>query len=87
MDNQNVPILFHDGTWQQAFSDYLVHIFEKSSSMKSFSLYSYYLRQFFSDPDRTPDLYTRMEVETFLHRTSRARNNPDGEPSAATRLS
>jgi len=85
VNDLDIPILFADERWQSALADYLRHIYEKSESMRSFVLYSYYLQEFFIDQARTGDLYSRQECERYLHQPCKSRNNPEGQPSAATR--
>lgn len=59
--------LFVNAQWQQCFEDFLRSLGNKSGSRETPYLYERALRRFFSNPHRSPDTYTRAEVEAYLH--------------------
>lgn len=73
--------LFNSDVWQMAFESFITSIFNISGSEQSRSRYTSVLRAFFSDPERSPENYSRADVEAYLARGSTSTRNY-GKPIA-----
>lgn len=70
--------LFKNRQWQQCYDDWLRSSYELSGSNKTQLSYRSMTRAFFRNPQKTPDAYTRAEVEQFV----RGPAAPFGQPDA-----
>ncbi len=68
--------------WQACLDAFLQAVYDRSGSYGSLYNYRSVLRRFFSDPTRTPDTYTQMDVRMFLDLPS-ASNRNYGKPVSA----
>ncbi len=68
--------------WQACVDAFLQAVYDRSGSYGSLYNYRSVLRRFFSDPARTPDTYTQMDVRMFLDLPS-ASNRNYGKPVSA----
>ncbi len=71
-----VPHLFNNPDWQAC----LVAFVEQLRSPETRTSYTNTLARFFRDPERTPDLYTRAEVETFIRSAQSSQKHNAGQP-------
>lgn len=58
--------LFRNKLWQQCYEDFLHHLGNISGSKATPRDYNSVLHNFFTCPTRTPDVYSRPEIEQFL---------------------
>lgn len=72
-------------TWQECTTAFLAHLESISGSHNTVRAYTAILTSFFSDVRKTPDTYTRADVEAFLAGPSRGVRNRGKPPSASTR--
>lgn len=68
--------------WGQAYTSFLRRAHEKSGSTHTLAHYRQVLTCFFSEPAKSPEQYTRADVEQFLHSPGQA-NGRKGQPVAA----
>ncbi len=76
MDFQIVPTIFSDEAWQGCLVAYAGQL----RSNDTWSSYMGVLKRFFRDPERTPDLYTKAEVEHFIRSSHTSIRNNGGRP-------
>lgn len=60
--------VFQHKQWQRCYEHFLLHIENKSGSVKSRLNYDRICRAFFSDSGKTPDQYTQSDVRDFITR-------------------
>lgn len=61
------PPLFTDKHWQDCYASWLAHVRARNSVSTTPTTYESPVRRFFSsDPNKTPDRYSRQDVERFL---------------------
>ncbi|MGH2478075.1 MAG: hypothetical protein ACRDHW_00250, partial [Ktedonobacteraceae bacterium] len=75
--------LFRHKQWQQCYENWLRSVRELSGSLGSERTYRSITCAFFNNPKRTPDSYTRAEIETFV-RGAFIRHGVSQQPRAAT---
>lgn len=63
--------LFNNKQWQQCYMDWLRSLYEHSGSMDTRKNYDTAVRVFFKDPKRTPESYTRPEIEAYIRSQAR----------------
>jgi integrase len=80
-----MPTLTLPVPWQQVADAFLADMESRSGSVRSREQYTSILRLFFADPSRSPDTYTRSDVEAFLAHGSFGRWNYGAPVSVATR--
>jgi|SRR5579872_1705350 len=71
-----------DSSWGIVVLSFLRSAYDRSGSMSTLSYYRQCLRDFFSDPAKMPDEYSRDDVERFIHSPGRGRGR-EGQPVAA----
>lgn len=84
LEGGSMERLFNDPEWQACFESFIRAVFAKSGSEQSFDTYSRALIAFYTDPDRTPDSYTRQECEVFIRHPSRSKRNAGKLPTQST---
>lgn len=81
---KSMPVrIFHHAQWQQCMTHFLQSI--RARSERTHQLYLSNLRAFFADPKKTPDTYTRADVEDFINRTTHGTSQSGTPPAAGTR--
>lgn len=78
----NKPLFKHK-QWQQCYESWLRSIQERSGSTTSITTYRNMTRRFFCNPARTPNNYTRADVESFVRGPAIRQRTPT-PPSAPT---
>lgn len=82
---KNPPkILFKNKQWQQCYESWLRATYEQSGSVESLRTYKNTTRLFFTDPARTPDTYTRAEIEAFVRRDVKHKDGDVAPASTST---
>jgi len=66
MPQQKRERIFKSKVWQQCYEDFLHAAENRSGSKRTPEHYHSVLKHFFCDPARTPESYSRPEVEAFL---------------------
>ncbi len=82
-----MPDLTLPEPWLSCALAFLQACYDRSGSQKSRSTYASVLRCFFRDPQRSPDSYTRADVQAFLTSKSTSNRNPGAAVSVSTRNS
>jgi integrase/recombinase XerD len=81
---KKTPSLFTHKLWQECYESWLRATKEHSGSDDTVINYKSVTRQFFADPSRTPDQYTRREVDAYIRRAVYHRGKGEHPPSART---
>lgn len=76
--------LFNNKLWQQCLDSFL-HSHNADGATTTAALYRSTLAEFFSDPEKTPDQYTRQDVETFIHAETHGHRASGTTPMAETK--
>jgi site-specific recombinase XerD len=71
--------------WNDCTLAFLAHLESLSGSHNTVRAYHAILKQFFADPRKTPDQYTRADVESYLASPGRGQGNRGQPISASTR--
>ena len=74
-----------DTAWEECVKAFLSSIEDISGSKASVRDYGMILRMFFGDENKSPEDYTRADVERFLVQPSRSTRNPGGAISPSWR--
>ena len=82
---QKKPPIFANKQWQQCVDDFLNSLYVRRGSTDTPKQWDNILRRFFSDPKRTPETYTRQEVEAFLSRLTTGKRGTGKAPMPGTR--
>lgn len=82
---KKIPALFpRHKQWQECYESWLRAAHQRSGSTDSEAVYRHFCTKFFTDPSRSPDRYTRAEVETFIMSEVRHRGGVTGPPRPHT---
>lgn len=81
---KQLPPLFKNKQWEHCYQDWLRSLQDRSGSADTVLSWKWLTRNFFTDHDRTPDKYTRAEVEVYIHRHVRHRGGVQADPKPHT---
>lgn len=74
---------FNHAQWQQCAVHFLQSV--RAKSERTYIAYRSNLRAFFADPRRTPDTYTRGDVEDFISALTHGTSKSGTQPASGTR--
>lgn len=81
---QKPVALFTNKQWQQCYMDWLRSLHERSGSTDTGKSYRSVMRRFFTNPKRTPDTYTRPEVESYIRSNAQRGRQAATDPKPNT---
>jgi len=76
---------FEQGSaWDRCYHQFMQQLYRRSESDESIKAYNRFLNQFFANPSKSPEDYTREDVEAFMNRPSQSTRSMGQPPAIST---